>query len=230
MREYKKIAGLKFYIYPVFLLLSVILCVAILFLSKDSLKAVEVFIPNIYAKYPIDKLSSDLVFIFILLFFVSPIYQGTIRYSAYLVEEKCALNLFAVFFYFKNPRLYFSCILLSVRLAFKRILWAVCFYIFPLSVFIFSNILLSDYYREELIGSVLYLLSLMLFASVSGLYFIFIRRYRLVRYLFALGRRRGIFKASVRFSKSLPKRKFRDYIPLYNSFYIKKGLMHCIRP
>lgn len=136
------------------------------------------------------------VFWIILLFIVCPIYQGTVRWSAYLIEERSTLPIRAILFYFLSPRLYFSVVFLSLRLLVRKLCAAVLFLLPPAFCFCVSLLLGSDYYGQEALGAASLILSVVWFTLAAVLYFIFCQRYAAVRYLYALGETKKLFRAS----------------------------------
>ncbi len=137
-----------------------------------------------------------LMFFLTMVFLVCPVYQGTVRYSAYLIEEQKALPLVAVLFYFTSPKQYFSSVLLSLRLFARKGGAAVVFFLAPCIFFVLGSALSSTYFGRGHIAAVIMLLSLALCLPCVILYFIYCERFSAARYIFALGNRKNIFKAS----------------------------------
>jgi len=151
---------------------------------------------NSFLKDFFSGLPTFLVFLLFLIFLISPIYQGTIRWSAYLIEEKRALPISAAVFYFTSPKLYFRSVFLSLKLIFVRLISSLIFFLPPTIFFLIGRALSSDYIGQEALGSGISVLSLFLFLPLFVLYLIFCTRFSAVRYLFALGNFKGIFKSS----------------------------------
>lgn len=140
--------------------------------------------------------STFLVFSLFMLLLVSPIYQGSIRWSAYLIEEKKSLPITAVLFYFLSPRLYFSAVFLGLRLFILRFLMLISFMLTPIIFLSLGLILSSDFYGQETIGALIIIFSLVLAIIFYIFYLIFSKRYSAVRYLFALRKTKRIFRTS----------------------------------
>ena len=151
---------------------------------------------NSFLKSFLSSLPTFFIFLFCLIFLISPIYQGTIRWSVYLIEEKRALPISAAVFYFTSPSLYFRSVLISVRLILLRLLSAFAFFLPPSLTFIIGGALSSDYIGQTALGSAISLLSLLLLLPLFVLYLIFCARFSAVRYLFALGNFKKLFKCS----------------------------------
>lgn len=137
-----------------------------------------------------------LVFAILLLFIVCPIYQGTIRWCAYLIEERRALPIGAVLFYFLSPRIYFSCVLVSLRIFVFKLSAALLFLSAPVFCIGVSFLLGSEYLGQQALAAATLILSVVWLCLALVLYFIFCQRYSAVRYLFALGNVSKIFAAS----------------------------------
>ena len=141
-------------------------------------------------------------FFLTLLFVVLPIYQGTIRWSAYLVEEGSALPIRAILFYFLSPSLYFSSVLLSLRIFLRKALFALAFLLPPLLCLALSLVLGSDYYGEKALAGANLILSVLWLILSFLLYIIFCQRYAAVRYLFSLGSTKRLFRRSCELTKN----------------------------
>lgn len=139
---------------------------------------------------------SALVFVALLLFIVCPIYQGTVRWCAYLIEERRALPIGAVLFYFLSPRLYFSSVLISVRIFARKLLAGVAFLSAPAFCIGVSLLLGSEYLGQQALAAATLILSVVWLCLALILYFIFCERYSAVRYLFALGNSKKLFSVS----------------------------------
>ncbi len=135
-------------------------------------------------------------------FLLCPVYQGTVRYCAYLIEERRPLPLAAVLFYFTKPSLYFSSVWLTVRIAAKKLAVTVVFLLPPAAVFQVGSVFNSVYFGQRALGGALQLLALVLFVLSILLCAVFLNRFAAVRYLFALGGRKKLFRASVRLTKN----------------------------
>lgn len=136
------------------------------------------------------------VFTLLFLLIVSPIYQGTVRYCAYLIEEGHPLPIRAILFYFLSPKFYFPCVFLGVRIFLRKLLLALCFLLMPSLCIGISLYLGSDYYAQNTLAAVTLILSAAWFLLAAVLFFIFCEKYSAVRYLFALGFTKKLFKAS----------------------------------
>ena len=148
------------------------------------------------ARAAIEAAPAALVFMLTLILVVCPIYQGTIRWSAYLTEEHSALPIRAIMFYFLSPSLYFSSVLLSLRIFLRKALAAALFLLPPMFCFGLSLILGSDYYGQKTLAGGSLILSVVWFTLAVVLYMIFCQRYAAVRYLYALGAKKKIFRRS----------------------------------
>lgn len=135
-------------------------------------------------------------------FLLCPVYQGTVRYCAYLIEERRALPLAAVLFYFTKPSLYFSSVWLTVRIAAKKLAVTAAFLAPPAAVFLVGSVFNSVYFGERALGGALQVLALVLFVLSVLLCAVFQNRFAAVRYLFALGGRKKLFRASARLTKN----------------------------
>ena len=142
------------------------------------------------------SLPSALSFLLVLFLVVCPIYQGTIRWSAYLVEKRESLPVSAILFYFFSPKLYFRSVYLSIKIFTRKLIFAFLFFLVPGILLFFSLVLGSDYYGQKAAAGAVLLLSLVLFALCLVLYVIFCQRYAAVRYLFALGNFKKLFYRS----------------------------------
>lgn len=151
---------------------------------------------NSFLKSFFSSLPTFLIFLLCLIFLVSPIYQGTIRWSAYLIEEKHALPISAAVFYFTSPALYFKSVLLSIKLITLKLLYSFLFFMPVGLFFLIGRALSSDYIGQKALGSAASLLSIILIIPIFILYMIFCARFSAVRYLFALGYFKKIFKSS----------------------------------
>ena len=139
---------------------------------------------------------SILVFLSLMLFIVCPVYQGTIRWCAYLIEERQPLPIRAILFYFLSPAYYFPCILISLKIFARKFFWALLFLLPPAFCFGLSLVLGTDYYDQRALAAACLILSVVWFVLASILYFIFCQRYSAVRYLFALGFTKKLFATS----------------------------------
>ncbi len=137
-----------------------------------------------------------------LVFLISPIYQGTIRWSAYLIEEKTSLPISAALFYFTSPRLYFLSVFLSLRLVLLRFFSALLFYAPPIILYLLGSAFASDYLGQVALGSAIILLSFILLPLLTFFYLLFCIRFSAVRYLFALGNFKKIFSSSNKLMRS----------------------------
>ncbi|MBQ8337887.1 MAG: hypothetical protein IJY33_01955 [Oscillospiraceae bacterium] len=136
-----------------------------------------------------------------LVFIVCPIAQGTIRWGAYLTETGSALPIGAIMFYFTSARLYFSSVLLTLRLFLKKGLSALGFMFPPVFCIFLSLILGSDYYGQKTLAGGCLILSLVWLVLAAALCVVFCQRYAAVRYLFALGSTKKIFRRSKEVTK-----------------------------
>ncbi len=142
------------------------------------------------------QLPTLVAFLLGVLLVVGPVYAGTVRWGVYLIEERQVLPLRAVFFYFLSPRLYFGSVLLSLRLFWRKAAAAVCFLLPPAVCFLAGYLLGGGYYGQGDYAGAVLLLSIVWFTLAVVLYLIFTRRYAAVRYLYALGKTRGVFRTS----------------------------------
>lgn len=136
------------------------------------------------------------VFFSCLVFVVCPIAQGTIRWGAYLTETGSALSLGAIMFYFTSARLYFSQVALTLRLFLRKALASFAFLFPPVFCIFLSLILGSDYYGQKTLSGGCLILSLVWLVLAAALCVVFCQRYAAVRYLFALGSTKKIFRRS----------------------------------
>lgn len=136
------------------------------------------------------------VFVLCFLFVVCPVYQGTIRYCAYLIEEGKALPMGAILFYFLTPKYYFPCVFLSIKIFFRKLMLGLAFLLLPSLCIGLSLSLGSDYYGENTLGTLTLILSAVWLLLALVLFFIYCEKYSAVRYLFALGFTKKLFKAS----------------------------------
>ncbi len=139
---------------------------------------------------------SAFIFVILLLFIVCPIYQGTVRWCAYLIEERRALPIGAVLFYFVSPRLYFSSVIISIRIFARKLGAAALFLLAPAFCIGMSLLLGSEYLGQRALAAASLILSVVWLCLALVLYFIFCERYSAVRYLFALGSSKKLFAAS----------------------------------
>lgn len=146
--------------------------------------------------YTFQSLPTLAVLFVSLVFIVCPIEQGTIRWSAYLTETGSALPIGAIMFYFTSARLYFSSVLLTLRLFIRRGLSALGFMFPPVFCIFLSLILGSDYYGQKTLAGGCLILSLVWLVLAAALCVIFCQRYAAVRYLYALGSTKKIFRRS----------------------------------
>ncbi len=136
------------------------------------------------------------VFVLCFLFIVCPVYQGTVRYCAYLIEEGKALPIRAILFYFLSPKFYFPCVFLSIKIFLRKLLLAAVFLLLPSLCIALSLSLGSDYYGENTLGALTLILSAVWLLLAVVLFLIYCEKYSAVRYLFALGFTKKLFKAS----------------------------------
>ena len=136
------------------------------------------------------------VFVLVFLFVVCPVYQGTIRYCAYLIEEGKALPMGAILFYFLSPKFYFPCVFLSIKIFLRKLVLALAFLLLPSLCIGLSLALGSDYYGQNTLGALTLILSAVWMILAVVLFFIYCEKYSAVRYLFALGFTKKLFKAS----------------------------------
>ena len=175
-RELSKISGKGEYFFFTSILISafalcIFFCLAAngLFSQNNAQAVLSITspIPNLSTiSIPLSPIikgaSTFLVFGLFMLLLVSPIYQGSIRWNAYLIEERKSLPITAVLFYFLSPRLYFSAVFLSLRLFLIRFFSLFAFMLTPLIFFSIGIILSSDFYGQELLGSLITIFSLVL--------------------------------------------------------------------
>ncbi len=135
-------------------------------------------------------------FFICMLFIVCPIYQGTVRWSAYLTEENRALPIFAVLFYFTSARLYFKSVWMSIRLFLRKAAALFAFTLPATLVFGTAYVLSDRYFEDTTFASAALVLSLVLMLLSLSLYAIYTQKYFAVRYLFALGQTKRLFVAS----------------------------------
>lgn len=159
------------------------------------LDVLQIFIERFLSAF-LKGLVSFSVFYAVLIFLLLPIYQGTVRWCAYLVEEEKALPISAITFYFSSPSLYFKSVLLSIRIFIRKAFFAFLFLFPPLFCAGISLIVGSDYFGEKTLAAASLILSLLWSVFALILYFIYCQKYAAVRYLFALGESRKIFKRS----------------------------------
>jgi len=165
--------------------------------TQNILKAFSSLLVLVFENAP-----TVISFFLVSAFLLCPVYQGTVRYCAYLIEENRALPLTAVLFYFTSPSLYFSSVCLSLGIAIRKWLSAVIF-LFPSALFFaLGTVFDSTYVGQDTLGSSIKLLSLVLFLLSLLLCSVFLNRYAAVRYLFALGCRKKLFKASAHLTKN----------------------------
>lgn len=136
------------------------------------------------------------VFVLVFWFVVCPVYQGTIRYCAYLIEEGKPLPIRAILFYFLSPKFYFSCVFLSIKIFFRKMALGLAFLLLPSLCIGLSLALGSDYYGQYSLGALTLILSAVWLVLAVVLFFIYCEKYSAVRYLFALGFTKKLFKAS----------------------------------
>lgn len=141
-------------------------------------------------------LPSAAAFVLCFLFIVCPVYQGTVRWCAYLIEEGRALPIGAILFYFLSPKFYFPCVFLSIKIFFRKLLLALVFLLTPSLCIGISLYLGSDYYGENVLGALTLILSVVWLLLAVVLFFIYSEKYSAVRYLFALGFTKKLFRAS----------------------------------
>lgn len=141
-------------------------------------------------------------FFLVAVFLLCPVYQGSVRYCAYLIEEKKPLPITAVMFYFTSPALYFSSVLLTVRIVVRKWLSVAAFLLPSALFFALGCVFDSTYVGQQTLGGSIKLLSLVLFVLSLLLCAAFLNRYAAVRYLFALGSRKKLFEASAHLTKN----------------------------
>lgn len=151
---------------------------------------------NSIIKWAAQSLPTLAVFFVTFVFIVCPIAEGTIRWSAYLTETGSALPIGAIMFYFTSAKLYFSSVLLTLRLFFRKGLSALGFMFPPVFCIFLSLILGSDYYGQKTLAGGCLILSLVWLVLAAALCVIFCQRYAAVRYLYALGSTKKIFRRS----------------------------------
>lgn len=134
--------------------------------------------------------------VFIYIFLVCPIFMGTLRWCAFSVEEKSVLSLKAIMFYFLSPKLYFSCVLINLRIFIKKMLVLSAFLLPPLISLFLSSMLSSDFYGQSELAGASLILSVIWFILALVLFVIFIQKYSAVRYLYALGESKKLFVKS----------------------------------
>ncbi len=148
-----------------------------------------------------ENLPSMAVFFLVFVFVVCPIAQGTIRWGAYLTETDSALGVGAIMFYFSSPNLYFSQVLLSLRLFLRKALSALLFLLPPIFCIFLSLVLGSDYYGQKTLSGACLILSVLWLILAAVLNVIFCQRYAAVRYLYALGNGKKIFSRSAQVTR-----------------------------
>ena len=154
---------------------------------------------NILKDFGISALKSlptAAVFVLVFWFLVCPVYQGTIRWCAYLIEEGKALPIRAILFYFVSPKYYFPCVFLSIKIFFRKLMLALAFLLMPSLCIGLSLGLGSDYYGENTLGALTLVLSAVWLILAVVLFLIYCEKYSAVRYLFALGFTKKLFRAS----------------------------------
>lgn len=152
-------------------------------------------------KWAAQSLPTLLVFFITFVFVVCPIAQGTIRWGAYLTETGTALPIGAIMFYFTSARLYFSQVVLTLRLFLRKALSAFAFLCPPVFCIFLSLILGSDYYGQKTLAGGCLILSTVWFILAAALNVIFCQRYAAVRYLYALGSTKKIFRRSAQITR-----------------------------
>ncbi|MBQ8869285.1 MAG: hypothetical protein IJ027_06190 [Oscillospiraceae bacterium] len=166
---------------------------------------------NYIIKWAAGSLPTLAVFFVTFVFIVCPIAEGTIRWSAYLTETGSALPIGAIMFYFTSARLYFSSVLLTLRLFLRKGLSALGFIFPPMFCIFLSLILGSDYYGQKTLAGGCLILSVIWLLLSLALYLVFCQRYAAVRYLYALGSGKKIFKRSAQITQER-----RVWFALYN--------------
>lgn len=154
---------------------------------------------NILKNFGVSALKSlptAVVFVLVFWLLICPVYQGTIRWCAYLIEEGKPLPIRAILFYFLSPKFYFPCVLLSIKIFLKKIMLAIAFLLMPSLCIGLSLSLGSDYYGQNTLGALTLVLSTVWLILAVVLFFIYCEKYSAVRYLFALGFTRKLFKVS----------------------------------
>lgn len=146
-------------------------------------------------------LPTALTFFLCSLFVVSPVFEGSVRYCAYLLEEKKPLPITAILFYFTSPKRFFSCVFLSLKLIFRKIISFFMFLTLPIILFIVSLFLNSGFFLPTAFSSAAVILSALLIVLMFLLYLIYCQRYNAVRYLYALGSVKKVFKVSERLTR-----------------------------
>ncbi len=149
-----------------------------------------------------ENLPTMAVFFAVFIFVVCPIAEGTLRWGAYLAETGEALPIGAIMFYFTSPRLYFSQVLLSLRLFLRKAISAFLFLFPPVFCIFLSLVLGSDYYGQKTLSAACLILSLAWLCLAAVLNVIFCQRYAAVRYLYALGNGKKVFRRSAAVTRS----------------------------
>ena len=144
----------------------------------------------------LESLPTAVVFILTFVFVVNPVMQGTVRWSAYLIEMGKSLPIGAIMFYFTSPKLYFSSVYICIKLFVLKAGAAFLFMFPPTFCLFLGNLLGSDYYGQQSIAGVAVILSVIWFLLAVVLYMVFCQRYAAVRYLFALGSTKKLFRRS----------------------------------
>ncbi|MBQ5816503.1 MAG: hypothetical protein IIW33_03460 [Oscillospiraceae bacterium] len=148
-----------------------------------------------------ENLPSMAVFFAVFVLIVCPIAQGTIRWGAYLAETGSKLPIGAIMFYFTSPSLYFSQIVITLRLLFRKAISALLFLLPPVFCIFLSLVLGSDYYGQKTLSAACLILSVLWLILAAVLNLIFCQRYAAVRYLYALGNGKKVFRRSVAVTK-----------------------------
>ncbi len=143
-----------------------------------------------------ESLPTMAVFFVVFVFVVCPIAQGTIRWGAYLAETGSALPIGAIMFYFTSLRLYFSQVWLTLRLFLRKALSALLFLLPPTFCIFLSLVLGSDYYGQKTLSAACLILSVLWLILAAVLNVVFCQRYAAVRYLYALGSGKKVFRRS----------------------------------
>ena len=178
--------------------------------SHPFLKASSEVLHSIIKSFS-QSLPTLAVFFVTVVFVLCPIVEGTIRWGAYLTETGSALPIGAIMFYFTSPRLYFSQVLLTLRLFLLKALSALAFLLPPTFCMHLSLVLGSDYYGQKTLSGACLILSTVWLVLAAVLNVVFCQRYAAVRYLYALGSGKKVFKRSAQVT-----RERRAWFALFN--------------
>jgi len=150
----------------------------------------------------LNNLPCAVVFFLVFVLIVCPIAQGTIRWGAYLTETGQALPIGAIMFYFTSPSLYFSQALITLSLCLRKAISALLFLLPPVFCIFLSLVLGSDYYGQKTLSAACLILSALWLVLAAVLNAVFCQRYAAVRYLYALGNSKKVFRRSVQVTSS----------------------------